>query len=267
MRKQITTIFMLAAAVGIAAIGVAADKASPAMKMAATSSPMKSVKNSQAYLGVGVESLPEALISQLPSELGEGCGVLVSEVAVGSPAEKAGLKANDVLVSYDNQRLYSPEQFVKLVRYDKPERHVKLGLVHDGKPADIEVALGERSSTIGEQEYGMGRHFPMSIRAQRPMTTEEEDARWSSFDSLTLSRTDKDHFKAEIKYRDDKGKLETRDFQGSREQLRKDIDAEKDLPMNEREQLLCDFSIAEPVGGCFSVCGVYAWQRRFVGFY
>ena len=76
----------------------------------------KSADKMQAYLGVGVESLPTALTSQMPSVLSEGCGVLVADVAAGSPAEKAGLKQNDILISYDDQRLYSPEQFVKLVR-------------------------------------------------------------------------------------------------------------------------------------------------------
>ncbi len=193
----------------------------------------------QAYLGVGVEPLPAALTSQMPSVLSEGCGVLVADIAAGSPAEKAGLKQNDILVSYDDQRLFAPEQFVKLVRYDKPDRQVKLGVVHDGKSEEIKVALGERTATQAEHQRQMEMSRPMSMmRTERPLTAEDENARWESFDSLTLSRTDKDHFKAEIKYRNEQGKLETRDFQGTREQIRKDIEAQKDLPTNERQQLL-----------------------------
>ena len=164
-------------------------------------------------------------------------------MATDSPADKAGLKVNDVLVSYDDQRLYSPEQFVKLIRYDKPDRKVKLGVIHDGKLEDIGAVLGEQLA-LAEQQQPTGIRWPMTMRAQHPITAEEEEANLASFDSLTLSRTDKNHYKVEIKYRDDKGKLETHDFQGLRDQIRNDIDAEKDLPANERDQLLRAISLS-----------------------
>ncbi|HTQ40407.1 MAG TPA: PDZ domain-containing protein [Pirellulales bacterium] len=248
MRRQMITLLAVAGLVGVVGVILAADKSTskstPPLKMVAANSTMKTGAKTQAYLGIGVASLPQALVSQLPSVLGEGFGLLVASVAPGSPAEKAGLKADDVLITYDDQRLYSPEQFVKLVRYDKPERQVKLGVVHDGKSEDLKVDLGEHSPEASESPQSMGMHWPMSMHAQRPMTAEDEEASWNSFDSLSLSRTSKDQFKAEIKYRDDKGKLETKDFQGSREQIRKDIDAEKDLPTNERDQLLRAISLA-----------------------
>ena len=49
-------------------------------------------------------SLPPALSSQLHNVLPSGQGVLVTEVAANSPAAKAGLKTNDVLVGYDDRR-------------------------------------------------------------------------------------------------------------------------------------------------------------------
>ena len=238
MQKQIKTMALFAGVLSMAAFCWAADKGAPAVKMAATNSSAKSAANMQAYLGIGVASLPPALVSHLPNVLADGTGVVVAEVAADSPAQKAGLKANDILTSYDDQRLYAPEQFVKLVRHDKPDRQVKLGVVHDGKTEEIKVALGEHSAVAGEQEHPLGMRGPMPMHTERPMTAAEEEAQWSSFDSLTLSRTDKDHFKAEIKYRDEKGRVETRDFQGTREQIRKDIEAQKDLPSNERQQLL-----------------------------
>jgi membrane-associated protease RseP (regulator of RpoE activity) len=238
MRKELVTMSVFLGLVGAVLISDAADKNQSKMLPTATTV-TKTADKMQAYLGVGAEPMPEALTSQLPSLRGPGCGVLVAEVAVGSPAEKAGIKQNDILIGYDDQRLYAPEQFVKLVRYDKPDRQIKLGVIHDGKSEEIKVALGERAATATEQQYPMALTRPMPMmHAGQPATVADEAARWESFDSLTLSRTDKDHFKAEIKYRNEQGKLETRDFQGTREQIRKDIEAQKDLPTNERQQLL-----------------------------
>ncbi len=216
MKRSVTTISVSVALFAITAICMAVDKDSkmPVMKQtAATSSAMTG--KMQAFLGIGVDSLPPALTTQLSSLLGDGCGVLVADVASGSPADKAGLKDNDILVKYDDQRLYSPEQFVKLVRHDKPERTVTLGVIHAGKSEEIKVALGEHPAVAVEQQHPAVMQWPMSMRGERPMTAEEEEAHWRSFDSLTLSRIDKDHFKAEIKFRDDQGKLETHAFQGT----------------------------------------------------
>ncbi len=128
MYKPNVRMLTIGSALIIAALCCAAEKT-----WAATSSSSNSSGKTQAYLGIGVETLPQALISQMPKAFSEGSGVLVADVATDSPADKAGLKVNDVLVTYDDQRLYSPEQFVKLIRYDKPDRRVKLGVIHDGK--------------------------------------------------------------------------------------------------------------------------------------
>ncbi len=61
-----------------------------------------------AHLGIGVESVPPALFSQLPDVLSKGQGVLVAQVAKDSPAAKAGLQPNDILLSFGDQKLYSP---------------------------------------------------------------------------------------------------------------------------------------------------------------
>ena len=85
----------------------------------------------QAYLGVGVEAVPSALEKQLPTLNNQG--VLIAEVAKDSPAQHAGLKPYDILVSYDDHQLYSPEQLVKLVQNDKPGR---AGVPGRGEPAN-----------------------------------------------------------------------------------------------------------------------------------
>ena len=59
-----------------------------------------------------------------------------------------------------------------------------------------------------------------------------------SFDSMSLQRTGKDQYKAEISFRDKNGKIDSRSFEGNREQIRKDIMSQTDLPRSERHQLL-----------------------------
>lgn len=140
------------------------------------------------YLGVGVEPLHRPLITQLLELIGDGRGILVAEVAAGSPAKKAGLKHDDVLISYDDQKMYSPEQLLKLVYNDEPGREVTLGVIHAGKSEKIVVSLGEyRVAASGQTRTAM--RSPSPGRAVRPLTAEEQEARWGTFDAMTLIRS------------------------------------------------------------------------------
>jgi serine protease Do len=97
-----------------------------------------------AYLGVDIESLHPALASHLPDALVNGQGVLVTYVSPDSPAQKAGLKSHDVLTTFDDQKLFAPEQFAKLVQHAKPQQEIALGIVRQGKTQKLNVALGVR---------------------------------------------------------------------------------------------------------------------------
>jgi membrane-associated protease RseP (regulator of RpoE activity) len=217
-------------------------------KTPATASSSESGQQMRPFLGIGLERVSPEMSSRIANLVSDGSGVMVAEVAEGSPAAKAGLKADDVIVKYDDQRLYAPEQFVKLVQNDKPNREIKLRVIHDDKAENLEVTLGERAAEhlAHNPANANGRQ---TRTAAKPETSGQNEDQLESFDELTLTRVDKNNFKAEIKYRDKNGKVETHNFQGTREQLRKDITGEKSLPSSERNQLLGSLSMSQnPLG-------------------
>jgi len=88
-------------------------------------------------------------------------GALVADVEQGSPAEKAGLKPNDLLVSVDGEKVTArfwediPAIERKLGRkeFDKP---CALSIVRGGKPVEVVVAPTEKGKVEGE-EFACGR--------------------------------------------------------------------------------------------------------------
>jgi serine protease Do len=60
-------------------------------------------------------------------------GVKIDEVNPGSAAEKAGIRAGDVVVEYDGERVRSARQFTRLVQETPEGRAVPVALVRDGK--------------------------------------------------------------------------------------------------------------------------------------
>jgi len=60
-------------------------------------------------------------------------GVKVDEVNADSPAAKAGIKAGDVVVEFDGEKVRSARQFTRLVQETPEGRSVSIALMRDGK--------------------------------------------------------------------------------------------------------------------------------------
>lgn len=93
------------------------------------------------FLGVRPQPVTEAIRKAM--DLASTEGVLVSEVVSGMPAEKAGLKAGDVIVKVDDTGIRDIEQFRRQVADYAPGTTVTLGVVRDGKRLTKKVKLVE----------------------------------------------------------------------------------------------------------------------------
>jgi hypothetical protein len=200
------------------------------------SSAARSIKPTNAekppYLGVGVEPLHPAFWTHLRDVLEHNQGVLVAEVIQGSPAAKAGIKPHDILMTFGPTKLHSPRELTKLVREEKAGDRVTLHILREGKPQEINVTLGN----------GAEHHTPAanarSLSHRYDGSPAEGQMQWESFDSMTLTKVGNDRFKVEIAYLDKQGKMEHRTFEGSRQQIQRDIQAQNDLPQEEQGELL-----------------------------
>jgi hypothetical protein len=88
-----------------------------------------------------------AYLGTIPDMAGgsEG-GVRVSGVRPGSPAEAAGLKANDVLVAIGDMKTPDLQAMTDALRSHKPGDTVELQVLRDGKPVTLTATLGTRSN-------------------------------------------------------------------------------------------------------------------------
>ena len=84
-------------------------------------------------------------------------GVMVEQVTSESAAEKAGVKAGDVVVQFDGENVRSAAQFTRLVRETVAGRSVKMGVVRDGKRVDLDVAPAEAENV---RQFSFERRMP-----------------------------------------------------------------------------------------------------------
>jgi hypothetical protein len=96
----------------------------------------------EAYLGVVAAVITPPVRAQL--DLPEGVGLSIDAVAVGSPAEKAGVKQFDVIHKFNDQVICSPEQLVTLVKVAGVGTAVPLKLIRGGREKVVEVVIAER---------------------------------------------------------------------------------------------------------------------------
>jgi hypothetical protein len=73
-------------------------------------------------------------------------GVKLSGVSPGSPADKAGVRAGDVIVGMGTLDVADLQGLTDALRAHKPGDTVPLRLIRDGKPVTLEVTLGSRAT-------------------------------------------------------------------------------------------------------------------------
>ncbi|MBP2681199.1 MAG: degP 1, partial [Candidatus Krumholzibacteriota bacterium] len=78
--------------------------------------------------------------------LGVDSGILVMSVLPGSPAEKAGLQKNDVIVEFDKNSVRDEGRFRLMVANTDVGKSVPIALIRDGKRKQISITLAERPS-------------------------------------------------------------------------------------------------------------------------
>lgn len=102
----------------------------------------------EAWLGLGVSKPDDVTTIHLP-ELPPGIGFVVSELAEGGPAAKAGIRKNDLLWKMGEQMLVNEGQFATLLRLSLPGEEIMLSLFREGKALDLKVTLGEGKADEG----------------------------------------------------------------------------------------------------------------------
>ncbi|MDQ7797923.1 MAG: Do family serine endopeptidase [Candidatus Edwardsbacteria bacterium] len=93
------------------------------------------------YLGV----LPQELTADLAEGLGlkNTNGVLIARVEDGTPADKAGLKDQDVIIKFNGQETPTVAKFRQIVADAKVGAKVRVELLRDRKEKSIAVEIGE----------------------------------------------------------------------------------------------------------------------------
>ena len=109
-------------------------------------------------------------------------GVTVADVVAGSPADRAGLKVGDTIISVDGKPVKNGDELVADIASRKPGSKVGLGFMRNGKKEEASVLVADRAklfaSRLGEEEDNNEESVPKQSKLGltiRPLTQQMAD--------------------------------------------------------------------------------------------
>jgi serine protease Do len=114
-------------------------KAKP-LELLVEDGPIAGKVTGRGYLGVAVnEVTPD--VANAHGFGGQG-GVLVAEVISGSPADRAGFQAGDIITQFNGQAVKNGREFSELVAATKPGSRASVRVWREGTRKELAVELG-----------------------------------------------------------------------------------------------------------------------------
>ena len=119
-------------------------------------------KFSRGYLGVSMNSLPFTPALAAHFGVKQGTGVLITQLAdeknnpsnTAGPAEKAGIKPEDVIVEFNGVKIKDSQDLLMTVANTIPGKAAKVKVVRFGEEKVFDVVLAERPSTEAQERRG-----------------------------------------------------------------------------------------------------------------
>jgi serine protease Do len=97
------------------------------------------------FLGVHAEDVTKENMSRYGMRDVRGVGV--SEIVKDSPAEKAGLRKDDVILAFNGEAVTSTRKLTRLVSESSPDQNVRLTISRGGSEQEVTATLSKRPGT------------------------------------------------------------------------------------------------------------------------
>jgi serine protease Do len=118
------------------------------------------------WLGVKIQMVTPDIAESMGMD--KPRGALVADVTVGSPSEKAGLEAGDVIVQFDGRAINDSKELPRVVAETEVGKEVSVKVIRDSKEKEVKVTLGRLED--GEKLVAKATDAPPPVTAPATAT-------------------------------------------------------------------------------------------------
>jgi serine protease Do len=123
------------------------------------------------FLGVYAEDINRENIARY--NLGQVRGVGVTQIIKDSPAEKAGLRKDDVILRIDGENVTSVRKLNRLISEIAPEQTVRVAISRGRSEQEFTATIGKRDTMSNVQSFGTEN--PQIWKWEGPLANKDKD--------------------------------------------------------------------------------------------
>ena len=104
-------------------------------------------------------------------KLDDNSGAVITSVEEDSPADKAGLKKDDVIIKIGKKKVEDAQDVFNIIGFTPPETEVEIVVIREGKEKTIDVVVGSKAESDMAETSTIGKKLGLTVK-----TIDEEAA-------------------------------------------------------------------------------------------
>lgn len=139
----------------------------------------RSVMNSLISKGKVVRGWLGVMIQEVTPDIAKGFGLdeatgtLVGDVLEGGPAEKAGIKRGDVIITFDGKPIDGPNTLKNLAAQTAPGERVEVAVIRNGRQKTLTVTIGEQDAEMVAGGVSASDEYGFAVQELTPEVAEK----------------------------------------------------------------------------------------------
>ncbi len=134
----------------------------------------KGEKVSRGWIGVGINDIDENTAKAL--QLKNTNGALIVSVMKNEPADKAGMKAGDVVVQVADKKVNNSSELLKAIASHAPGEKIEVLVIRNGDTKKLNIVLGDRSSQSASKDPKNSKPETVLGLTLRPLQNAEKQS-------------------------------------------------------------------------------------------
>ncbi|WP_457796240.1 Do family serine endopeptidase [Methylocystis sp. S23] len=147
---------------------------------------------SRGWIGVKIQPVTPEIAESLG--LKSTKGALIAQPQKGAPAEAAGLRAGDVIMAINGERIETPRELARKIAAMGPNKSVDLTYLRNGVEKTAKLTLGklpeEREARADDEDFGGGSAGPASIASLGVEVAPASEVRGAGGEGLVVTDID-----------------------------------------------------------------------------